>query len=160
MRRPAVSTAGIGALLAVAMLAPLPALACSLTLQSPGFLRASDDNTVLGSEVKGTTPATLTTLLTLLDGTATIEIAPPTRVQTPPGYNASAEILQVAYQSGAILGLFPGASHPYTSAATSFQATGILAGLSITIQLNNRILNSNGFAPGTYTTRTVVTCHP
>jgi hypothetical protein len=155
-----VSKAGIGVLVAVAMLVPLPSFACTLTLQSAGKLRASDDNTMLGSEVKGSTPATLTTLLSLLDGTATIEVSPPTRVQTPPGYNASAEVLQVAYQAGAVLGLFPGASQPYTSAPSSFKATGILSGLSVTIVLNNRILNPNGFAPGAYTTRTIVTCHP
>lgn len=148
------------ALLGGLTLAPLPALACTLTVQTPGTLRASNDNTMLGSEVNGTTPGTMTSLLTLLDGTATIEVAAPTRIQTPSGYNAGAETLQVAYNAASVLGLFPGASQSYTSATTSFQATGVLAGLSITITLNNRILNPNGFAPGTYATRTVVTCHP
>ena len=143
-----------------AALAPVPTFACTLTVQTPGTMRASTDNTVLGSEVNGTTPGTMTSVLQLLDGTATIEVDPPTRIQTASGYNASAETLQVAYSAGAVLGLFPGASQDYTSSPTSFEATGILSGLSITILLNNRILNPNGFAPGTYITRTVVTCHP
>lgn len=158
--RAALSYVAALALLGGVPLAPTPALACTLTVQTPGTLRASGDNTMLGSEVNGTTPGTMTSVLSLLDGTATIEVAAPTRIQTPSGYNASAETLQVAYNAASVLGLFPGASQPYTSATTSFQATGILAGLSITITLNNRILNPNGFAPGTYTTRTVVTCHP
>lgn len=158
--RAALSYTAAGALIGAVLLAPLPALACTLNVQSPGTLRASNDNTMLGSEVNGTTPGTMTSVLTLLDGTATIDVAPPTRIQTASGYNASAETLQVAYSAASVLGLFPGASQSYTSATTSFQATGILSGLSITITINNRILNPNGFAPGTYGTRTVVTCHP
>lgn len=158
--RAALSHIAAGALIGAMVLAPLPALACTLNVQSPGTLRASSDNTMLGSEVNGTTPGTMTSVLTLLDGTATIDVAPPTRIQTASGYNASAETLQVAYSAASVLGLFPGASQSYTSATTSFHATGILTGLSITITLNNRILNPNGFAPGTYATRTVVTCHP
>lgn len=158
--RAAVSHMARGALVGAALLAPLPGYACTLNVTAPGTMRASSDNTTLGSEVNGTTPGTMTSVLSLLDGTATIDVAPPTRIQTASGYNASAETLQVAYTASAVLGLFPGASQGYTSSQTSFQATGILSGLNITITINNRILNPNGFAPGTYGTRTVVTCHP
>lgn len=158
--RPTLTHIVAGSLAGAALLASAPGYACTLTVQTPGTLRASSDNTMLGSEVNGTTPGTMTSVLSLLDGTATIDVAAPTRIQTASGYNASAETLQVAYSAAAVLGLFPGASQGYTSSQTSFQATGVLAGLSITITLNNRILNPNGFAPGTYATRTVVTCHP
>ncbi|MDB5541859.1 MAG: hypothetical protein JWQ89_3586 [Devosia sp.] len=158
--RAALNHIAIEVLAFAALLAPPPALACSLNLNAPGTLRASSDNTVLGSEVNGTTPGTMTSILSLLDGTATIDVAAPTRTQSPAGYNAAAETLQVAYNATAVLGLFPGASQTYTGTTTSFHATGVLAGLTFTITLNNRILNPNGFAPGTYTTRTVVTCHP
>ncbi|MBN9362188.1 MULTISPECIES: hypothetical protein [unclassified Devosia] len=158
--RSALSRLGGGILAAAALSVPLPGYACSINLTSAGTLRPSDDNKTLGSEVKGNTPGTVTSILSLLDGTATIEVSSPTRIQTPGGYNASAETLQVAYNAAAVLGLFPGASQSYTSSTTSFQATGVLAGLSFSITLHNRILNPNGFAPGTYTTRTVVTCHP
>lgn len=158
--RSALGRASVGILTVAATLAPLPGYACSINLTSGGTLRPSTDNKTLGSEVNGSTPGVVTSILSLLDGTATIEVSPPTRIQTPAGYNASAETLQVAYNAAAVLGLFPGASHSYTSSTSSFQATGLLAGLTFTITLHNRILNPNGFAPGTYTTRTVVTCHP
>jgi hypothetical protein len=140
-----------------ALLAPLPAFACTLNLQTAGALRNSLDNTVLGSQVNGNTPATVTILLTLLEG-PTITVDPPTLVVSPGGYNAALETRQVAYTVSA-LGLFPGASQAYTTSTTGF-STGILGAVSLTMTLNNRVNNSNGFPPGTYTTRTVVTCHP
>lgn len=158
--RSALGRVSANILIVTAIAAPLPGYACTINLTQPGSLRPSGDNKTLGSEVNGSTPGMVTSILSLLDGTATIEVSAPTRIQTPGGYNASAETLQVAYSAAAVLGLFPGASHSYTSSTTSFQATGVLAGLSFTITLHNRILNPNGFAPGTYTTRTVVTCHP
>ena len=141
-----------------APLVPLPVLACSITLQTPGSLRASIDNTTLGSEVNGTTPATLTSVLSILDGTVSIDVSAPTRIQSPASYNAAAEVVQVAYDAPAVLG-FGGASQGYTSSTTSFQA-GLLGAVTFSITLHNRITNPNGFAPGIYTTRTVVTCHP
>lgn len=140
-----------------ALLAPLPALACTLNLQTAGALRNSMDNTVLGSQVNGNTPATVTILLSLLEG-PTVTVDPPTLVASPGGYNAGLETRQVAYTVSA-LGLFPGASQDYTTSTTSF-STGVLGLVSLTMTLHNRVNNANGFAPGTYTTRTVVTCHP
>lgn len=145
-------------LLALAvLLAPLPVLACTLNLTSSGTLRNSLDNTVLGSQVSGNTPATVNILLSLLEG-PTITVDPPTITQSPGGYNASLETRQVSY-SAASLGLFPGASQAYTTSSTSF-STGVLGLVTLTLTLHNRVINPNGFAPGNYTTRTVVTCHP
>jgi hypothetical protein len=148
---------GAGALALVALLAPLPALACTLNVTSSGTLRNSLDNTVLGSQVNGNTPATMTILLALFEG-PTITVDPPTVIQSPGGYNAGLETREVAY-SAASLGLFPGASQSYTTSSTSF-STGVLGLVSLSMTLHNRVNNANGFAPGTYTTRTVVTCHP
>lgn len=153
----ALSQFGASALTLVALLAPLPAFACTLNLTSSGALRNSLDNTVLGSQVNGNTPATVTILLSLLEG-PTITVDPPTVVQSPPGYNAGLETREVAY-SAAGLGLFPGVNRPYTTSSTSF-STGVLGLVTLTMTLNNRVNNANGFAPGTYTTRTVVTCRP
>jgi len=157
--RAALTRTSAGVLLAMALFAPLPAEACSISLTTGGALRPSQDNKTLGSEVNGTTPATLTSILSLLDGAVSIDVSAPTRIQTPGGYDASAEALQVAYVAPSVLGLFGGATQGYTSSATTFRA-GLLGALTFTITLHNRILNPNGFAPGTYTTRTVVTCHP
>ncbi len=157
--RSALGRVSAGILIVAAMSAPLPGYACSINLTTGGSLRPSMDNKTLGSEINGTTPATVTSVLGLLDGAVWIDVSAPTRIQTPGGYNASAETLQVAYVAPSVLGLFGGATQGYTSSATSFRA-GLLGALTFTITLHNRILNPNGFAPGTYTTRTVVTCHP
>ena len=148
---------GVGALALAVLVAPLPVLACTLNLTSSGTLRNSLDNTVLGSQVNGNTPATVNILLSLLEG-PTITVDPPTVVQSPGGYNAGLETREVSY-SAASLGLFPGASQPYTTSSTSF-ATGVLGLVTLTMTLHNRVSNANGFPPGAYTTRTVVTCHP
>ncbi|MBL8596059.1 MAG: hypothetical protein ABS35_10430 [Kaistia sp. SCN 65-12] len=148
---------GAGTLALAVLVAPLPVLACTLNLVSPGTLRNSLDNTVLGSQVNGNTPATVNILLSLLEG-PTITVDPPTLVQSPGGYNAGLETREVSY-SAASLGLFPGANQAYTTSSTSF-ATGVLGLVTLTMTLHNRVSNAGGFPPGTYTTRTVVTCHP
>lgn len=157
--RSTLSRVRVGILMAAAISASTPGYACSIALTTGGTLRPSSDNRTLGSEVNGTTPATLTSILGLLDGTVSVDVSAPTRIQTPGGYNASAETLEVAYVAPSVLGLFGGATQGYTSSATTFRA-GLLGALTFTITLHNRILNPNGFAPGIYTTRTVVTCHP
>lgn len=153
----AVIHASAGIVMLAALAAPLPALACTLNVVSSGTLRNSLDNTVLGSQVNGNTPATVNVLLSLLEG-PTITVDPPTLVQSPGGYNAGLETRAVSYTANS-LGLFPGANQPYTSSSTSF-ATGVLGAVTLTMTLHNRVSNANGFPPGTYTTRTVVTCHP
>ena len=149
---------GVGALVFAAALAPLQALSCALVLQTPGTLRNSVNNTTLGSDVNGNTPATLNALLSLFES-PTIQVGAPSRITAPPpGYNTAAEMVQVRYTAGVLSGSGL-ANQPYTSSATSFPL-GLLGLVTVSITLHSRILNTNGFAAGTYTTRTVVTCHP
>lgn len=148
---------GAAAFAFVALLAPLPALACTINLPTPGTLRNSMSNTVLGSQVNGSTPATVTMILPVLQG-VTVQVSPPSMAQSPGGYNAAAETREVAY-TAAVIGLIQLANQPYTTTTTGF-STGILGSVTLTMTLHNRVTNSNGFAPGTYTTRTIVTCHP
>jgi hypothetical protein len=151
-------TFGAGALVLAVALAPLQAFACTLVLQTPGTLRNSMDNTMLGSEVNGNTPATVNALLALFES-PTIQVSAPSRITPPPaGYNTAAETVQVRYTAGVIAGGGL-ADQPYTSSTTSFPL-GLLGLVTVSMTVHSRILNANGFAAGTYTTRTVVTCHP
>ena len=147
---------GASALALVALLAPLPAFACTINLPTAGTLRNSMDNTVLGSQVNGSTPATVTMLLPLLQG-VTIQVGAPSVAQSPGGYNATSETREVAY-TAAVIGLIQLANQPYTTTTTSFPVTG-LGAVTVTMTLHNRVTNPNGFAAGSYTTRTIVTCH-
>jgi hypothetical protein len=140
-----------------AMLAPLPALACSINLPASGTLRNSMSNTVLGSQVNGNTPATVTMVLPLLSGVS-VTVNAPTIAQSPSGYNPALETREVAY-TAAVIGLIQLANQGYTTTTTNF-STGLLGAVTLTMTMHNRVNNPNGFAPGTYTTRTVVTCHP
>ncbi len=140
-----------------AMLAPLPGLACSISLPASGTLRNSMSNTVLGSQVNGNTPATVTMVLPLLSGVS-VTVNAPTVIQSPAGYNPALETREVAY-TAAVIGLIQLANQGYTSSTTNF-STGLLGAVTLTMTVHNRVNNPNGFAPGTYTTRTIVTCHP
>jgi hypothetical protein len=145
---------------AAALAAPLtivPALGCGIAVGISGQLKLSSDAQTLGSEVGVATPATVTTLLGLLEG-ATIDVAAPTVTQSPSGYNAGQQQVQVAY-TAAVLGLLTVKNQGYTSSATSFP-TGVLGAVTLTITVNNRIINPASFAAGTYQTRTLVTCRP
>ena len=144
------------AVFCVALLAG-PTAACSIAVGTSGQLRLSGDGTTLGSEVSGTTPATVTTVLPLLSGVH-VDVSAPTLSQSPGGYNSASQTLQVAY-TAAVLGLLTVRTQAYTSGATSFP-TGLLGAVTLTITLNNRILNTSGFQTGTYGTQTVVTCRP
>jgi hypothetical protein len=152
-----VSRLGASVVALAATLAPLPGLACSISLPASGTLRNSMSNTVLGSQVNGNTPATVTMVLPLLSGVS-VTVNAPTVIQSPPGYNAAMETREVAY-TAAVIGLIQLANQGYTSAATNF-STGLLGAVTLTMTVHNRVNNPNGFAPGTYTTRTLVTCHP
>ncbi|OEO30484.1 hypothetical protein VW23_021015 [Devosia insulae DS-56] len=96
-------------------------------------------------------------VLPLLSG-VTITVDPPTLAVSPGGYNATLETREVAY-SVANVGIFPGRNQAYTTGSTSF-STGLLGAVALSMTVHNRVNNPNGFAPGTYTTRTIVTCHP
>lgn len=152
-----VSRLGAGVIAFAAMLAPLPVLACSINLPVSGALRNSMSNTVLGSQVNGNTPATVTMVLPLLSGVS-VTVDAPTMAQSPAGYSSALETREVAY-TAAVIGLIQLANQGYTTTTTNF-STGLLGAVTLTMTVHNRVNNPNGFAPGTYTTRTVVTCHP
>jgi len=126
------------------------ATTCTLALGTPGTLALSASGTILGSEEGVAVPATVTILSI---GANTIDVAAPIRISAdPPGYQAGTEVLEVSYAGAGGLSLI---SQAYTSLATDFPASNIP--LSV-LTVNNRITNSAGFAAGTYTTRTVITC--
>jgi len=139
-------------------LAPLPALACTLSITNNGALgMAVGNNTQLGSQLGTGGAATLTTLLPLLSG-VTIDVGAPTLVQQPAGYSFGTSTPEVAYNA-AVLGLIQIKNQAYTTGATSFP-TGLLGAVTVTIVMHNRVTNTAGFPAGHYRTRTVVTCHP
>jgi hypothetical protein len=121
---------------------------CTL-VATPGLLGLSSDGETLGSEELGGLPAEVA-IVSLGINTVTVEA--PTRTGSPVGYNAAGEVVSVAYQGLVALG---GISQNYTTSTTDF-SVGILP-LTV-VQVNNRIVNSNGFTQGTYQTTTVVTC--
>lgn len=134
-----------------------PAAACTISVGTSGTLALSTDGSVLGSEVPGGSSATVFTLLPLLSG-VTVDVDAPTLAQAPGGYNAGSQTLEVAY-TAEVPGLVNVKTQPYTTGATSFP-TGLLGAVTLTITLNNRIINPGGFQTGSYGTQTVVTCRP
>lgn len=122
---------------------------CTLALTLPGTLALSMDGTVLGSEEPTGVAATMTVLSV---GSNTITVAAPTRTAAPGSYVATGEAVWIKYVG---LGLLSAVSHGYDSATSSF-AIGSVA--LTTILFNSKITNANGFAAGTYSTRSVVTC--
>jgi len=129
---------------------PAAAQVCTLALSNGGTLGLALDGTVLGSEEIGGLPAAVTIVSV---GTNTIDIDAPQRVSGPPaGYNTGTESVELAYQG---LGGLAAVSQAYTTGPSGF-TVGTIA-LSV-LTLHNRIVNPDGFAPGLYTTRTVLTC--
>ncbi len=123
---------------------------CSLSLSTNGTMALSADGTVLGSEESGGLAGAV---LILSIGSNTIDVAAPVRVGADPaGYVSTGEVLEVSYSGASGLS---GVSQAYTSADTDFAASNIPLSL---LTLHNRIVNANGFAAGSYATRTVVTC--
>lgn len=124
---------------------------CTLATGTDGTLGLSTDGGRLGSQEGLGLPGTVTIVSI---GSNNIQVAAPTRTQSPVGYNSSGEQLQVAYTGAGGLTLV---NQAYTASTTQF-SVGTIALSVLTIQ--NRILNANGFAPGAYQTQTVVTCLP
>jgi hypothetical protein len=147
--------------LALVVLGAGGATACSLSIGTSGTLKVNSnvDPTLMASTVGTPTPATMTTVLSGGQG-VTFDVAAPTVFTAPAGYNYGTSTQQVAY-TAAVLGLLTVKDQPYTSSATSF-STGILslASLTVTVTMNNKVVNTSGFPSGTYATRTVITCHP
>jgi hypothetical protein len=123
---------------------------CSLALSSGGTLAMSQDGTTMGSEEGAGQPAHLTILST---GSHTVNVGAPTVVSSPAGYQAGSQQVEVAYQGQSLLSAV---SQAYTTSATSFPVATVALS---TLTMNNRIVNPQGFASGSYATQTVVTCN-
>lgn len=150
---------GLGLLCCACLVAPAGAVdvnftgvlasTCALALSTPGLLALNTDGTELGSEEVGGLPAVVTILSV---GSHTVTVDAPTRTQSPGGYDATSEVIDVSYFG---VGGLSAINQAYTSILTTFP----VATLPLTVlTMNNRITNPAGFVAGTYTTRTVVTC--
>lgn len=117
---------------------------CVLSLSVPGAIAATGDGTVMTSETAGGLPATMA--LVAIGGTPTVNFAAPGL--SGPSASTSGATTQIRYTS------LQGASQAYTSSASS-RAGGALLD---TFTIHSRVTNSAGFAAGTYTVTTVVTC--
>jgi hypothetical protein len=133
------------------LLAANPAQAlCSLVVLTPGTLGLSADGDRIGSQETGGLPATITVGSV---GASTLTVAAPTVIQSPAGHNTGADLVEVAYQGA---GLLAAVSQGYTSVQTQNAIPNLIGVVAVTF--HNRVTNSSGFEPGTYQTRTVVTC--
>lgn len=117
---------------------------CTLSLSVPGALAAASDGKMLSSETAGGLPATMA--LVAIGGAPTLTFAAP-GVSGPSG-STSGATTQIRYTS------LQGANQAYTSSQSSRVAGALLD----TFTIHGRVTNDAGFAAGTYTLTTVVTC--
>lgn len=123
---------------------------CSLVVLTSGTLALSSDGQRLGSTEAGGLPATFTVASV---GASTLTISSPSLVQAPAAHSQAGDTFEVAYQGAGVLA---SASQSYTTGTTSVAVPNLIGTVVVTV--NNRITNNGGFAPGSYRTRTVVTC--
>ena len=116
---------------------------CSLTT-TPGTIGAEGDGLTLSSDGLGGAPATLNVVAT--GGVPSLTFSAPS-VTTPAGFSGTATP-SVGYSSGG------GVLQVFTSSAS----TRALNSLIDTVTVRGRIVSSGGFASGSYTVRTTVTC--
>ena len=137
-------------LLLVLAASPAQAGICALVVLTPGTLALSADGNRIGSEEAGAISATMTVGSI---GASTMTVSAPTIIQSPPGHNTGGDLVEVAYRGAGVLA---SANQPYTSAQTTVPVPNMVGVVVVTF--DNRVTNTSGFAPGTYQTRTVVTC--
>ena len=122
---------------------------CSLSVPTPGVMMLSADGETLGSDQLLGVPAELN-IISL--GANLISVAAPTLTSHPLAYVPGSETIEMSYTG---LSGLSGISQAYSSSPHSF-SVGILP-LTVLL-INNQSVNEDGFAQGTYTTKTVVTC--
>ena len=122
---------------------------CTLAVPTPGLLGLSVDGKTLGSEETGGLAATVTVVSL---GGNTITVGAPALVTFPGTFTPGSETISVKYQGTSGLS---GVSQAYTTAQTSF-AVGILPITNLTVDL--KVVNNAGYAQGSYTAKTVLTC--
>ena len=116
---------------------------CTLAVPTPGTMTLSADGKTLGSDQSLGVPATVTVLSL---GGNSVTLSAPSLTASPVGYGGG-ETVQMSYS-----GL---ANHAYTTAQQTF-SVGIIPLTSLII--NMQVINNSGFAQGTYTAKTVLTC--
>lgn len=122
---------------------------CTLALTNAGVLAMSSDGTVLSSQEAGGVAAVMTVVSI---GSNTLTVNAPTVVSAPGSHNGSGETVEVSYSGASGLS---GVSQTMTDQTTN-HALGAVPLSALTI--HTRITNSNSFAAGDYTIRSVVTC--
>lgn len=118
---------------------------CIIALATPGVMTLSSSGTILGTDQTLGVPATVTVVSI---GANTISLDEPELLTHPGAYTPSNETVEMNYT-----GL---ANHPlFSSLGLQFD----LGLVSLTnLFVNLRISDPDGFAQGTYTARTVLTC--
>lgn len=144
---------GLGGMATLLMAAPLGATdvslsasvqnQCTLTLDAAGAMASNGDGTVLSSEEAGGGGADLAVVA--VGAVPTITFGAPT-LSAPAGDSGSTA--EISYTS------IGGASQTYTNQQTS-SSQGILLDA---YTVHGRVLNASGFAAGSYTVTTIVTC--
>ena len=118
---------------------------CTIAVPTPGIMVLSSDGTILGSDQGLGVPATVTVLSI---GSNHIDLSAPTLVSHPAGYTPGNETVEINTS-----GL---ASNPiFTSLGIDFDI-GLLSLTSLFV--NMKVTDPDGFANGTYTAKTVLTC--
>jgi hypothetical protein len=118
---------------------------CTIAIPTPGIMVLSSDGTILGSDQGLGVPATVTVISI---GSNHIELAPPTLETHPAGYTPGNETVEIN-----TTGL---ASNPiFTSLGIDFDI-GLVSLTSLFV--NMKVTDPDGFASGTYTAKTVLTC--
>jgi hypothetical protein len=118
---------------------------CTIAIATPGVMMLSGDGTILGTDQGVGVPATVTVLSI---GTNTLSLSAPTLETHPGGYTPGGETVEMNYT-----GL---ASHPLFSSLGLDFVVGLLPLSSLFV--NMKVTDPGGFAQGTYTAKTVLTC--
>lgn len=139
------------ALLALLLLGPAPAMACTIGIGTPGLLGLSADGRALGS-ANGLGAVILISDLNLLGGPSTITLSN-TRLDSAPAGAPPPDSFSGTYTARWLLNSSSGPLAP----SASFQVTPVL-GLVVTIDLNVAAHSAAGFRQGSYSLKTSVTC--
>ena len=114
---------------------------CTIAVATPGVMMLSGDGTILGSTQALGVPATVTVISI---GSNNIALSPPT-LETYPGGYTPGEMNTTGLASNPV----------FTSLGIDFDI-GLLSLTSLFV--NMQVTDPGGFAQGTYTAKTVLTC--
>lgn len=145
----AAMTAGGGSAGAQAQVVTFPGTVIKSCVLNPstGALALSSAGTELGSEHNGGLASTMTVIAT--GGAPTVTFAAPTMSARPAAYAGSPTV-------GLKFSATSGAGQAYTSAESSYTASGNTVNDTVTIDA--RAVDADGFPAGTYSITTTATC--